>query len=360
MAASKTDVAAAQQATHPIEVPSALWCRWQAVKGTNPQHLVIPDVDLGNKWILLTGGNSGIGFEAALQFVKWGANIVLGCRPNPPSHEMHPDAAVQILKDAASAAGHQNSIVEWWACDMSNLKSVEAFGKRWLETGRSLDILANNAGIARASVNSKPVYTTDGFEIVHQVNFTSHVLLTMTLLPSLAKAPQPRIICTTSCMQYFGTFDLSNANSGKNAYAHNKLYFQTWLTELQARMAKYDKYKHVSIQGVHPGFVKTNIWVLPLSVSAQKSAPEEEKVSWIAGVLKFLLNHYAIDSQQGSLAITHAATAVDAVGGKYNNRIWNAVPMPQTKDPGCRRKVWEFVNEELKLEEKGLLAELGR
>jgi NAD(P)-dependent dehydrogenase (short-subunit alcohol dehydrogenase family) len=186
---------------------------------------------------------------------------------------------------------------------------------------------------------------------VSQVNFASHVLLTMTILPSLAKAPSPRIICTTSCMQYFGIFDLSNANSGQNAYANNKLYFQTWLTELQARMSNSSNYKHVSIQGVHPGFVSTNIWVRP--------AGQKKNSSWFATVVRFLLKHYAVGSQQGSLAITHAATVKEAGVGGYFNRIWEAVPMPQTKNPECRRRVWEFVDEELKLDERGLLGELG-
>jgi len=186
-----------------------------------------------------------------------------------------------------------------------------------------------------------------------QVNFISHVLLTLTTLPSLAKAQSPRIVCTTSCMQYFGTFDLSNANAGINSYSHNKLYFQTWLTELQSRMANSSKYRHISITGVHPGFVKTNIWVSP-----QQKLSEEKKKSWVEKVLRFLLDWYAIDSQQGSLAITSAATAEGGAGG-YRNRIWEAVPMPQTRSLNCRRKVWEFVNEELKLGDKGLLRELG-
>ena len=172
MATSKGNVKSAEQSAAFIDGPSApslWWCRWQALKGTNAQHLTISKVDLSDRWVLLTGGNSGIGFEAALQFAKWGANIVLGCRANPPSHEMHPDKAVQILKDAASAIKHQ-TVIEWWECDMSSLKSVKAFGKRWLEKGRPLDILANNAGIApKESADGKARLTVDGFEIVHQV-----------------------------------------------------------------------------------------------------------------------------------------------------------------------------------------------
>lgn len=165
MATSSVDAATANQGTLPVEVPSQAWCIWQGLKGTNPQHLTIPDVDLRTKWILLTGGNSGIGFEAALQFVRWGANIVLGCR-QPPPHEMHPYEAVQALKAAAIEVGHQETVIEFWECDMSRLESVEAFAKRWLDTGRPLHVLVNNAGINGVG---ELKLTQDGFEIVHQV-----------------------------------------------------------------------------------------------------------------------------------------------------------------------------------------------
>jgi len=193
----------------------------------------------------------------------------------------------------------------------------------------------------------------------------------MTLLPSIAKAPSPRIVCSTSVMQYFGRFDLSNANRGFYAYDNNKLYFQTWLTELQHRMSNHEAYKHIVIQGVHPGFVNTNIW---------KSADGKvHKNTWVAWAFAVFLGYIGIDSFQGSLAITNAATAPEwgaeapeaqlpdaAVekkqgrgGGKFINRIWEEEPMPQTRHPECRRQIWEFVNKELGLQEKGLLNELG-
>lgn len=167
MAASNiNNSATAKQPVPLIPVPSQLWCTWQALKGTNARRLTISDVDLRNKWILLTGDNSGIGSQAALQFVKWGANIIIGCR-EPPPREMHPDDAVQMLKDAAIAAGHKKSVIEWWECDMSSLQSVEALGKRWLSTGSPLDILVNNAGTGGASKDNR--HTQDGFETLHQV-----------------------------------------------------------------------------------------------------------------------------------------------------------------------------------------------
>lgn len=165
-------------------------------------------------------------------------------------------------------------------------------------------------------------------------------------------------------MQYLGTFDVANANSGKNGYANNKLYFQTWLTELQAHMEKHESFKHLVIHGVHPGYVKTNIWV-----RATNTSP----ISWFGWALGALLSCVGIDAQQGSLAITNAATAGEIAaqqqrgdaeeraerGAKYFNRIWEEIPMPQTSHPGCRQQVWELVCKELKLEEKGLLSDLG-
>jgi NAD(P)-dependent dehydrogenase (short-subunit alcohol dehydrogenase family) len=160
--------------TTPMPVPSHWWCRWKALKGANPRRLTIPDIDLRHKWIVLTGGNSGIGYEAALQFVKWGANIILGCR-QPPPHEMHPDAAVEKIKAAALAAGHKDTVIEWWEVDMGSLESVEAFGKRWLAQDRRLDILANNAGIG--GWPGEAHYTGDGFEIIHQVQVTCSLVV---------------------------------------------------------------------------------------------------------------------------------------------------------------------------------------
>lgn len=150
----------------PLPQPSKWWCEWQSLKGVNPRTLSIPDVDLRGKWVLVTGGNSGVGREAALQFAKWGANIIIGCR-EPPPREMHPESAVESFKAAALAAGHHDTVIEWWQVDMSSLKSVEALGKRWLETNRPLDILANNAGTG--GVSGKTLLTEDSFEWVHQV-----------------------------------------------------------------------------------------------------------------------------------------------------------------------------------------------
>nr|POE59138.1 retinol dehydrogenase 13 [Quercus suber] len=331
----------------------------------------VPGKDLTGQWIIVSGSNNGIGREAALSFAKWGANLILACR-NAPAHETQPAAVVDECLSIAKRAGHISE-VEWWEIDMANIISIEAFAQRWLATGRPLDILCNNAGMGSSPGGGNVFKTKDGFEIIHQVNFLSHVLLTLNLLPSLAKASQPRIVCTTSCFHYLGKYSIANFNGGPGLggldgvqyYQNNKLYLQIWLTELQHRLLQHDGYKHITVNGVHPGYVNSGIW--NLAGKGVINAIKQFAVKTAANVV-------GITPQQGSLAITHAATdpqcgpnpTTQGVGGpegkggaRYFNRIYEQDPMPHTQDRDARLRVWRKVNEELHLQEKGLLNVLG-
>ncbi|KAJ5779754.1 hypothetical protein N7457_007474 [Penicillium paradoxum] len=344
---------------------SGLYDLIQGLRGTNTTFLTeqhVPGTDLTGKWVIISGSNNGIGVEAAKSFAAWGANLILACR-EPPAWELHPTAALKECKDIASARGH-SSTIEWWRIDMADLSSVEAFCQRWLECDRPLDILCNNPGLASSSKETRK--TKDGFRLVHQVNFLSHVLLTLRLLPSLARSAEPRVVCTTSCMHHMGTLDLEHMNEeSQNArydYRDNKLYFQMWIAELQSRLLKYPEYLHITINGVNPGFVDSGIW------------EGLEKAIGPSSWLNLLLRWFAITSQQGSLAITHAATApelgpnpekqgVGAVsgrgGGKYINRIWEADPKSCCGDLNARARLWTKLDEELHLQDRGLLTVLG-
>jgi NAD(P)-dependent dehydrogenase (short-subunit alcohol dehydrogenase family) len=150
---------------------SGFYYLFQALRGTNSTFVTnqqVPGADLSGKWIVISGANNGIGFEAAKSFAAWGANLILACR-EPPEWELHPTAAVKECKDLAETQGHSSSTIEWWEIDMADLSSVEAFCQRWLESDRVLDILCNNAGVASTS---KTRMTKDGFQWVHQVRLS--------------------------------------------------------------------------------------------------------------------------------------------------------------------------------------------
>ncbi|OAA72591.1 NAD(P)-binding domain protein [Cordyceps fumosorosea ARSEF 2679] len=353
--------------------PTWLWrrykCFWEGTRGKTLTDQDVPAKDLSGRWILISGANSGIGEQAALHFARCGANLVLACRVSPA--EKHPGAVADHCTAEARAAGHAKSVVEWWEVDMGRLASVEALAARWLATGRPLDVLCNNAGMGTNPGGvTRHIRSEDGFELVHQVNFLSHVLLTLRLLPALAAAPAPRVVCTTSCMTYVGVYDLANFNGdgchGVQLYNNNKLYFQCWVVEMHERLMRSEKYRHLTINGVHPGYVNTGIWTFKAG---------EGILGLISLGISFVLQCFArllgITPKQGSYCITNAATSVDAGpdpltqgvgekggrgGGRYFNRIWEARNMPHTEDADARLRVWRKVDDELRLTEKGLLS----
>lgn len=145
---------------------------YQAARGLAWTFLTekhVPGDHLRGKWIVISGSNNGVGLEAAKSFAEWGANLVLGCREDIPEWEVHPASAVKECKALAQARGY-SSTIEWWELDMADLSSVEAFCQKWLDTGRALDILCNNAGV---SAGSNIRMTKDGFQWAHQVRIVS-------------------------------------------------------------------------------------------------------------------------------------------------------------------------------------------
>jgi hypothetical protein len=160
-------------------------------------------------------------------------------------------------------------------------------------------------------------------------------------------------------------FDLDHFNGGLEMkgtdYECNKLYFQMWVAEMQSRFLKHPEYLHITINGINPGYVQSNIW---------KGIGDDVSSRF----LKSIAPYFAITPQQGSLAIIHAATSpelgpdprkqnVGAAngrgGGKYINRIWEAPPQYLCNDPDARSRLWTKLDEELRLQEKGLLTVLG-
>lgn len=159
-----------------------------------------------------------------------------------------------------------------------------------------------------------------------------------------------------------GLLDLDHFNGGPDMigsdYANNKLYFQMWIAELQDRFLKHREYMHITINGIHPGYVNSGIWNSIESGS----------------LLKPLRHYFAITPQQGSLAITYAATSPEfgpdpnkqgvgapngRGGGKYINRIWEAPARSACSDPEAKLRLWTKLDEELHLQRKGLLDILG-
>ncbi|KDN35409.1 NAD(P)-binding protein [Tilletiaria anomala UBC 951] len=357
----------------------SFYYRWLAEDGTKDVPLP-PRVDLRGKTVLISGANSGIGKEAAYICALWGAHVIIACR-DPPPHEDHPEQVI----DEFVARSHgiiTNQLVEWWKVDFADLASVKALGDRFISSGRTLDLLFNNAGLNM----KKFVQTMDGFELVNQVNYLAHVLLTYTLLPAMKNAKAPRIINTSSSFHYGGTLDFANFNAEKEVklkkgdeqavvaemgewYCDSKLKLAMWNKELQSRMSRSAEYRHVITHAIHPGYVASNVW----------------RSGWlkqVPGPIQFLLNiglkYLAIDSKQGSLAMLYAAllpergieslTApaaappkedvperfTEQVGGRFYLRTQEHPTRPEIEDRTARARLWNRTNEDIKAAKYGL------
>ncbi|RUP48542.1 hypothetical protein BC936DRAFT_144428 [Jimgerdemannia flammicorona] len=186
--------------------------------------------DLTGKVVIVTGGTGGIGKAAAYQLSEWNAaRVIIGCR-----NEQKGNAVVAEIKNGT---GRGN--IEAWPLELADLESVRAFAKRFKECGAGrLDLLLNNAGLVKNTFKK----TKDGFEIMFQVNFLSHFLLTNLLLDELKATPGARVVHTSSGMaNSAGKIDLGNLNGEKGFstarfYGNSKLLQIIYSNELNRRL----------------------------------------------------------------------------------------------------------------------------
>lgn len=203
--------------------------------------------DQSGRTILVTGANTGLGFEAALVLAGRGARTLLGCR----SPERGAAAKRRIL-DA-----HPSADVEVVELDQGDLASVRRAAERVL-TDETLDVLVNNAGIMMPPLE----HTADGFESQLGVNHLGTFALTGLLLPALAERPDGRVVITSSLAHRAGRIHWDDLD-GRDSYSRQGRYQQSKFAnmvhhlELARRLAAAD---HTTRSvACHPGIATTDL-----------------------------------------------------------------------------------------------------
>ncbi len=264
----------------------------------NGRHWTAEDIpELTGKVIVVTGGNSGIGYEAALQLARKGAHVVLACRDLTKAK-----AAIDSIRTA-----HPNAALEAMALDLASLESVRRFAQELLAKHGKLDVLCNNAGVM-ALPHRK---TADGFEMQLGTNHLGHFALTGLLLERLLASGGARVVNVSSTAHRMGKmrFDDLQWERGYRkwaAYGQSKLANLLFTYELQRRLAAINA--DLITVACHPGYAATNL---------QAAGPRLQGSSLLESLAALSNRLFAQSAAMGALPTLYAATAADVNGGDY-------------------------------------------
>ncbi len=247
--------------------------------------------DQSGRTAVITGGNSGIGFETARVLAGRGATVILGCRDAGRAR----DAARRIIATAPGAD------VRAVPLDLASLASVRAAATRIRSAFAPVDLLINNAGVMM------PPYgrTADGFETQFGVNHLGHFALTGLLLGRLA-GPSPRVVTVSSNNHASGRINFDDLQSERGyrrmaGYAQSKLANLMFTCELQRRLAAAGS--PVIAVAAHPGLTRTGL---------------ARYLSAMMTVLYVLTERpLAQSAAMGALGTLRAATDPAVRGGEY-------------------------------------------
>ena len=281
------------------------------------------------KMILITGANSGVGYQAALELARHGAHILLGVR-NPSRGR---DALQRLMREAPGATAE---LAEF---DLASLESVRSFADSFLLRDQALDVLINNAGVM--GFPDREV-TVDGFERQFGTNHLGHFALTGLLLPALKRSAAARIVTVASLAHRNGTIEKNNLQSERSydpmgAYNNTKLANLMFAFELDRRLRRAGT--QVLSIAAHPGVAKTDIF---------QNGPGD-RGNLKMKLTKFMASALAQNDAMGALPLEYAATVPGIKGGQYigpdglseiKGHPTVVQPKARALDQGKARELW--------------------
>jgi NAD(P)-dependent dehydrogenase (short-subunit alcohol dehydrogenase family) len=277
---------------------------------------------------IVTGANSGIGYQTARYLSRAGATVILACR----SAEKGDAARAKIVSDNAAAKAEVRVL------DVADLDSVRRFAAEFLSEGKALDLLINNAGVMAIPERRT---TPQGFEMQFGTNHLGHFALTGLLLPALLRQPKSRVVTVASIAHKGGklNFDDLNAERGydpRGAYQQSKLANLVFGLEFDRRLRAHSAETASVI--AHPGVAVTNIISNGMGTGMK------------GRIVGALLPLVAQSDDCGSWPLLYAATSSEVHGGGYygpdgiaeiKGTPVEVKPKPQALDPAAGKRLWE-------------------
>jgi NAD(P)-dependent dehydrogenase (short-subunit alcohol dehydrogenase family) len=286
----------------------------------------VPDQE--GRTAVVTGANTGIGFEAAKVLAERGARVVLACRDLGRAG----DAVARI---AASAPGARVSALP---LDLGRIASVRAAAQRLSAEHPRIDLLVNNAGLMWAP----PGRTEDGFETHLGVNHLGHFALTGLLLDRMLAVPGSRVVTVSSNGHKRGEIDFADLEFARRyrpaaAYYRSKLANLMFAYELQRRLAAAEA-QTISV-AAHPGNVRTELVRTSPWLLRKLAGPR-----W-----RWALSWLIQDPPAGALPTLRAATDPGVRGGEYygpdGRSEFTGLPVrvestARSHDADAQRRLW--------------------
>jgi NAD(P)-dependent dehydrogenase (short-subunit alcohol dehydrogenase family) len=204
--------------------------------------------DQPGKTFIVTGANSGLGFETSRVLAHRGARVVLACR----------DVTKGELAARRITSETPNAQCEVMPLDLARLSSVRDFADAYARSHTTLDVLVCNAGLMAIPHAT----TAEGFEMQFGTNHLGHFALTGLLLPLLLRSPHARVVVVSSNAHKWGRTELFDDPSFAKrpyrrwqAYAQSKLANLLFVFELDRR-CRATKRALLAV-GAHPGYAAT-------------------------------------------------------------------------------------------------------
>ncbi|XP_019177951.1 PREDICTED: short-chain dehydrogenase TIC 32, chloroplastic-like [Ipomoea nil] len=287
---------------------------------------VTAGIDASALTAIVTGASSGIGYETARVLALRGVHVVMAVRNMGAGK----DAKEAIVKEVPPAK------IDTLELDLSSLASVKKFASEFKSSGRSLNLLINNAGVMATPY----MLTKDKIELQFATNHLGHFLLTNLLLDTMKETARKskkegRIVNVSSEAHRFAykegiRFDKINDSesySSLGAYGQSKLANILHAKELTKRL-KQDG-ANITVNALHPGTITTNLFRHMGIVEG-----------FVSTVGKFVLKNV----QQGASTTCYVALhpQVKGVSGEYFSDNNIATPTPQAMDKDLAKRLWDF------------------
>ena len=281
-----------------------------------------------NKLFLITGANSGLGYETSKFLLKKGATVIMCCRDLVKGER----AKQELLK--FNFPGN----IELIELDLSDLSKVRCSARLIKKKYNSLNVLINNAGI----MAPPKTFTKQNLEIQFGVNHLAHMLLTIELLPMLNANNNSRVVTVTSGVQYFGNIHWDDLQGNIKydrwaSYAQSKLANVMFGLELNLKLKENNK--QTSSILAHPGFARTNLQ--PKSFKANQS--------WVEELAYKMMDPMFQSAKMGALPQIAAAALPSAKGGEQYGPRFNFRGFPKicrnaekALNQNSRKRLWEI------------------